>query len=110
MFKRSDKARAEVDVRELETSLTEGAELIDVREQHEFAAGHIPAARLVPLSRLEQKVAQLPRNRQVYVVCATGNRSKRAAVMLRSHGIQAINVRGGTSAWQRAGKPLVRGQ
>lgn len=110
MFKRSNKHGGEVDVSELETRLAGSVELIDVREEHEFVAGHIPSARLVSLSRLDQKLAQLPRDRQVFVVCATGVRSKKAAGMLRSHGVQAINVKGGTAAWQRAGKPLQRGR
>lgn len=110
MFKRSDTSKAEIDVSELEKKLEESCELIDVREQHEFVSGHIPSARLVSIGRLEQKATQLPKDRQVYVVCATGNRSKRAAAMLRSHGIQAVNVKGGTAGWQRAGKPLVRGR
>jgi len=56
-----------------------GVVVIDVREAAEYAAGHVPGARLAPLGRLASVVPQLPRAQRVYVICASGNRSKTAA-------------------------------
>lgn len=84
-----------------------GALLLDVREPGEFAAGHPEGALSAPLSRLEARLDELPEDREVLVICATGNRSRRATVRLRQAGIDACNVEGGLAAWSRAGFPVV---
>lgn len=86
-----------------------GAIIVDVREPDEYIAGHVPGARLVPLSRLAQVRADLPRSQPVYVICASGNRSKAGADFLQAAGVDAYSVAGGTGAWVRAGKPIVYG-
>jgi rhodanese-related sulfurtransferase len=86
-----------------------GAIVIDVREPHEYAEGHVPGARLVPMGRLAQVRSELPRTERVYLICASGNHSLAAAGFLARAGIQALSVAGGTGAWRRAGKPVVRG-
>jgi len=86
-----------------------GAIVIDVREPYEYIEGHVPGARLVPMGRLAQLRSELPRTEPVYLICASGNRSLAAADFLAQAGIQALSVAGGTSAWLRAGKPVVRG-
>jgi rhodanese-related sulfurtransferase len=63
--------------------------VIDVREPYEFAAGHVPGARLVPMGRLPSRTGRLPRGVPVYVICASGNRSLAAADLLARAGVDA---------------------
>ncbi len=87
------------------------AEMIDVREPHEFTGelGHIAGARLVPLSTLESAMARADRTRAVVLVCRSGARSTRAAQQLRAMGFeQVMNLTGGMLAWGAAGYPVVR--
>lgn len=86
-----------------------GGYVIDVREDYEYVAGHVPGARLTPLSHLGSVLTRLPSTEPVYVICASGNRSKAAAGMLRRAGVEAYSVAGGTAAWEQAGRPVVLG-
>lgn len=82
----------------------DGAALVDVRERHEWKAGHAPQAIHLPLADLADKAAQrLPRDRPVVVVCASGMRSRTGAKQLRSLGFDATSLAGGMPAWQGAG-------
>ena len=83
--------------------------LVDVREPHEWRAGHAAGARHIPLTELPRRAAELPKERPVYVICASGSRSRVAAEMLHKAGFACpINVNGGTSAWQRSALPMER--
>jgi rhodanese-related sulfurtransferase len=84
-----------------------GAVLLDVREPDEWKSGHAPKAHHIPLSQLSARTDELPRNREVFVVCRSGGRSTRAAKMLSSQRGDVANVKGGMSAWARAGLPVV---
>lgn len=84
-----------------------GAVLVDVREPHEWSNGHAPKARHIPLGELSSRTGELPRNREVFVVCRSGHRSARAAKMLASRRGDVANVKGGMNAWARAGLPVV---
>jgi len=78
--------------------------VLDVREPWEYAEGHVPGAQLVPLGELEDRVAELPRDRPVYPICHSGQRSLAAAAFLLSQGFSEVsNVDGGTSAWIERG-------
>lgn len=80
---------------------------LDVRTPEEYASGHIRGAKLVPLQELEKRVAEVPRDRQVYVYCHSGRRSAKAASLLAAKGYTNIeNVSGGMVAWQNAGYPV----
>lgn len=83
-----------------------GTVLVDVREQDEWDAGHAPDARLVPLSQLQGRVAELPADSRFLVVCHSGARSMRATAFLRSEGLDAANVMGGMVAWVQCGGAL----
>ena len=96
-----------VTVHELNAALTEGpAVVIDVREPHEYADGHVPGATPMPLMTVPQRVDEMPTDRTVYIVCAVGARSAQAAVFLASRGVDAVNVDGGTVEWVAAGFPI----
>ena len=99
----------EVDITTFAAAHADGALVIDVREPHEYVAGHVPGARLVPMGQLPSRLAELPRERAVYVICASGNRSLSMSSFLIHNGIDAWSVAGGTSAWTRGGRPVVRG-
>lgn len=87
----------------------DGVELIDVREPMEYVAGHVPGAKLMPMSAITAHVQELPRTEPVYIICATGNRSLVVADFLVRMGLDAWSVGGGTSAWASGGRPVVRG-
>jgi rhodanese-related sulfurtransferase len=76
------------------------AYLLDVREPDEFAAGHIAGATNVPLSQLRNRVTEVPRDRQVWVYCAAGQRAYFAQRLLRQRGVDARNLSGGYTTWQ----------
>lgn len=87
--------------------LRDGAVLLDVRDDDEWAAGHAPKARHVPLARLSTAASDL-RGREVLTVCRGGGRSARAARALAEAGVEVRNVAGGMSSWASAGLPVVR--
>lgn len=86
-----------------------GALLIDVREPSEWAAGHAPKARHIPLGQLSRHLSKLPRDREVLFICRSGNRSASATLAAKQVGLtKAANVRGGMIAWVRSGLPVAR--
>ena len=96
-----------VSVADLKSVLEAGeAVVIDVREPWEYAEGHVPGARLAPLATVPTLVGDLPTDVPVYLVCAVGGRSGQAAVYLSQHGVDAVNVDGGTQEWVAAGFPV----
>jgi rhodanese-related sulfurtransferase len=99
----------EIDVAELARARADGAPLIDVREPDEYTTAHVPGAVLVPLAAVVERLEDVPPEGPVYVICAVGQRSRRAAEFYRSQGIDAINVAGGTTAWIEAGAPTSSG-
>jgi rhodanese-related sulfurtransferase len=96
----------EIDVAALEQAVRDGAQLVDVRQPAEFAQGHVPGARLIPMGALASRLGELDRRRPVHVICASGNRSSAMTSLLDASGFEAVNVRGGTGAWVRSGRPL----
>jgi rhodanese-related sulfurtransferase len=98
-----------VTVHELKDTLGEGSTVvIDVREPHEYADGHLPGAEPMPLMSVPQRVDELPTDQPIYVVCAVGARSAQAAAFLGARGVDAVNVEGGTVEWVAAGYPVER--
>lgn len=82
--------------------------VLDVREPAEFAAGHLPNARNIPLAELEKRAGDLPQGKPVLVCCASGNRAGKAVTVLRGAGREVFNLAGGLAAWRQAGLPLVK--
>jgi rhodanese-related sulfurtransferase len=100
----------QIDVAELDALLTQGViRVLDVREDSEFKGGHLPGAIHVPVKRLPDRVAKLKRDKPYAVICASGSRSKSATAYLLDQGFEGtVSVRGGTGAWERSGRPLIR--
>ena len=87
--------------------LPDGLLVLDVREDDEWAAGHVSGSVHLPLMELGGKYAELPDADQTLVVCRVGNRSAYAAAFLLQQGVDAVNLDGGLVAWQAAGRELV---
>lgn len=105
--KRSGDSADEVDPVVARELVAQGALLVDVREDWEWAAGRVPGALHVPLDELASRAGELPRDRTVVVVCRSGNRSAHATAMLRDGDVDAVNLDGGLRAWSAVGLPLV---
>lgn len=84
-----------------------GTFLLDVREPHEWIAGHAPEAVHIPLSELNQRAGELPADQPIICVCHVGGRSAMVTDALNRGGWQAMNLIGGMEAWQSAGLPVV---
>jgi len=81
--------------------------LIDVREQWEYDAGHIPNVKLIPLGELPQRINEIPKDKFVVMTCRSGNRSNQATQFLRKQGFDNVhNMEGGILAWEKAGLPV----
>ncbi len=87
-----------------------GAYLLDVREQSEWNEAHINGAVLIPLAQLSTLLAEIPADRDVLIICRSGNRSAQARDELRAAGYpNTTSIDGGMNAWISAGLPVVTG-
>jgi rhodanese-related sulfurtransferase len=85
--------------------------LVDVRELGEFLDVRAEGAVLMPMSQLAERHGELPKDRPLLVICASGGRSAAATgFLLRSGWTDVVNVEGGTTAWAKAGLPVRRGE
>jgi NADPH-dependent 2,4-dienoyl-CoA reductase/sulfur reductase-like enzyme/rhodanese-related sulfurtransferase len=75
-------------------------DLLDVRDEDEFAEGHVPGARNVPLNSLRAALDSLQKERPLAVYCAVGGRAHNAVRLLRQNGFNAVNVSGGFTTWR----------
>lgn len=99
----------EIDVATLKADLDRGAVtlLVDVRTPGEFASGHVPGAKNVPLDQLDARLSEFgTTDTEVYVICQSGACSSSASTALATKGLHPVNVRGGTGAWLSAGFPV----
>ena len=84
--------------------------ILDVREDEEWAAGHIAGAVHVPMMQLPQRLqfdpGPLTPDAPIVVVCKVGSRSAQVTAWLRHHGYEASNLAGGMYAWEHAGRPM----
>jgi phage shock protein E len=83
--------------------------VLDVRESSEYAAGHIAGSTLIPLGQISSRMSELPKDREIICVCASGSRSESAARRLAGGGYTVLNLSGGMGRWQRAGLPIKKG-
>jgi rhodanese-related sulfurtransferase len=87
------------------------ATIVDVRDAKEFAEGHLPEAKNIPLADLDKRIGELDKfkSKSVVVVCKTGARASAAAAKLAKAGFtDVVNLDGGVAAWQKAGLPLAK--
>jgi len=88
-----------------------GALVLDVREGTEFAAGHLPRARHIPLGELARRVDEIAKfkDKPVLVTCRSGARSGSACRTLKNAGFTKVyNLKGGVPAWEQASLPVER--
>ncbi len=85
--------------------------VLDVRENNEYAAGHIINAIHIPLSTLNNRLNEIDKhkNKKIIVACRSGHRSSHACATLKKQGFDEVyNLSGGVMAWENAGLPLVK--
>lgn len=91
------------------TEVPAGAQLIDVRENDEWAAVHAQGATHIPMSEITGRIQEIDPDRDIYVICHLGGRSAQVCQYLEnSLGWDVINVGGGTNQWEADGLPVVR--
>ena len=100
-----------IDAATLQAKLTEKSKplVLDVREPSEYAAGHIAGSTLLPLHQLSSRMRELPMEREIVCVCASGSRSSSAARQLTGAGYTVLNLTGGMGRWLQAGLPIKKG-
>ena len=90
----------------------EDAYILDVREGDEFAAGHLPEAKSIPLAKLAERVSEIEKykDKPIIVCCASGMRSAKGCGELTKLGFAKVNsLAGGVDAWVGAGYPIKKG-
>jgi len=97
----------EVGARAAKALVDRGALILDVREPDEWQAGHAPEAMMLSMGQVAGRRGELPRDRQIVVVCRSGGRSAVVTESLRASGLDAVNLAGGMCAWAAAGLPVV---
>jgi rhodanese-related sulfurtransferase len=83
--------------------------VLDIREGDDYASGHLPRARHIPLSQLSNRVDEIGKfkEKSVLVTCRTGNKAGAATRLLRQAGFKNVfELRGGVNAWQQASLPV----
>ena len=85
---------------------SDGAQLVDVRADHEWEAGRIESATHLPLAELAERVDEIDKERPVVLYCRGGNRSTMAAEALAAAGYDAAKLSEGIVGWAEAGLPL----
>jgi rhodanese-related sulfurtransferase len=96
----------EVSQEEAQALLEDGAQLVDVRVDHEWEAGHIAGATHLPLEELAERSNELDPGRPVVLYCRGGSRSSMAAEALEGAGFEAVKLSEGIVGWDEAGLEL----
>jgi rhodanese-related sulfurtransferase len=96
----------EVSREEARALIESGAQLVDVRAEHEWEAGRIEGSVHIRLAELPDRVGELDRGRPVIAYCRGGNRSTMAADALAGAGFDAAKLSEGVVGWAEAGMPL----
>lgn len=85
--------------------------VLDVRDDSEFTAGHLPNAKHIPAEKIEERWAELQKFKEkpVVMIYRSGVRSHNASQVLKKNGFsQVVNLMGGIDSWKRAGLPIVK--
>lgn len=101
----------EIEVTELAAALENddvaNIDIIDIREARELSSGTVPNARHIPMATIPARLHELPRDKQVVIVCRSGARSGQACAWLMQQGFDnVLNLRGGVMAWHSSGLTL----
>ncbi len=100
----------EIDVERLHALRESGAShlLLDVREADEVRTAQVAGATHIPMGEVATRLVELPKDRDIVVMCHHGGRSERVTQYLNDHGFpRAVNLTGGIDAWSRTIDPLV---
>ncbi|MEY2689377.1 MAG: hypothetical protein RL375_3576 [Pseudomonadota bacterium] len=99
-----------VDLDAMRTALKDkSAVVFDIREPNEHATGVADGTRLLPMSQIVQRLAEIPKDQPVLLVCNTQNRSSKVAEALKQRGYSQVQyVNGGMSGWAQRGLPMVK--
>lgn len=104
-------AQNAVNIDEFEKKIKDpGVQILDVRTMGEYNSGYIKNSLQADWNnraQFDDRTQHLDKSKPVYVYCASGARSDKAAAALRAKGYNAVNMEGGLNAWKKAGKPLV---
>jgi rhodanese-related sulfurtransferase len=96
----------EIDCAEARKLIEDGAQLLDVRADHEWEAGRIAGATHLPLAELAERAGEIDRERPVILYCRGGNRSTMATAALTEAGYDAMKLGEGIVGWAEEGLPL----
>jgi rhodanese-related sulfurtransferase len=96
----------EVSREEAQKLIEDGAQLVDVRADHEWEMGRISGAKHLPLAELAERVGELDKGRPVVLYCRGGNRSTMATEALAAEGYDAVKLSEGVVGWNEDGLPL----
>jgi rhodanese-related sulfurtransferase len=96
----------EVSRAEARQLVEDGAQLVDVRADHEWEAGHIAGASHIPLQELSIRAGEIDRDRTVVLYCRGGNRSTMATAALEAGGYDAAKLSEGITGWEEEGLPI----
>jgi len=80
-----------------------GTLVVDVRTQEEWDEYHVPNTTLIPLDQLPNRLSELPKDKEIVVICRSGNRSQQGRDILLSAGYNATSVTGGIKEWYAKG-------
>lgn len=97
---------AEVNADAAYQMVQDGAFMLDVRTQEEWDEYHAPMATLIPLDQLQARLNELPKDKEVLVVCRSGNRSQEGRDILLAAGFNATSMAGGMKDWYAKGFPV----
>ena len=101
----------EISVSQASDKRTSGAFILDVREPQEWEQVHIPGATLIPLGQLPERLNEIPKDKEVVVVCRSGNRSATGRDILLKGGFSSVtSMAGGMNQWQAAGFATATGK
>ncbi|MCE1253074.1 MAG: rhodanese-like domain-containing protein [Anaerolineae bacterium] len=102
---------AEVNISQAAEKRDAGAFILDVRQPEEWVQFHIPGATLIPLGELPDRLNEVPKDKEIVVVCRTGHRSAQGRDILRNAGFEKVtSMAGGVTQWQAQGLPIATGQ
>ncbi len=100
----------EITASDAAAAITAGAFLVDVRNDDEWNAGHAPSALYITLSEVPTRYSEIPRDRDIIVVCRAGARSLKAAELLEAQGFNAYNLTGGMQSWEASNLTVIDGE